>query len=305
MLNGILADDFAFTRNLSRIEDRISAANRQISSGIRVNQASDDPSAITTIIHTQSEIDRITQVQTNLKSASKDAALADTALQTAANLLDQLTTLGSQATGLLQTAATRANIGSQVQQIEQQLVGLANTQFEGKYIFGGDDTATPPYAYNWTATSGVVVNSTAASTIIVRDSNGNAINPKLTAQQIFDLGSSGTPAPGNIFNTVFQLGQALLNNDVPGIQAATVSIKDAVDHLGKVTTTYGNVESWLQKASDYATQQLADLQTTLSSVRDADLPAAITSLTTNEAALDASLSAHATLSAKSLFSYLG
>src|SRR4051812_15793557 len=118
MLSGILSENYNFLNNLSRIENRISTANQQITSGIRVSEASDDPGAVGAILDAQNEIDRITQIQTNLKAANSEATSADTALQAASNLLDQLTSIATQSLALTQTATTRAGLGERVQQIE-------------------------------------------------------------------------------------------------------------------------------------------------------------------------------------------
>ncbi len=68
MLKGIGGQNPIFLTDLSRIQSRIATANKQITSGYRVNQASDDPQSINSIITLQGQIDHLTQTQTNLQS---------------------------------------------------------------------------------------------------------------------------------------------------------------------------------------------------------------------------------------------
>jgi flagellar hook-associated protein 3 len=145
MLAGLSGFNTTFLADLTATENRITQLNKQITSGVRVNQASDDPGAIAAILETQSDIDRATQTQTNLQQASTVAASADGALASASSLLDRLRSLAAQGANSTATAATRTTLSQQVQAIEQQLVSIANTQVEGRYIFGGDDPNAQPY----------------------------------------------------------------------------------------------------------------------------------------------------------------
>jgi flagellar hook-associated protein 3 FlgL len=147
MLAGLSGFNATFLADLNATENRITQLNKQITSGVRVSQASDDPAALASILETQSDIDRTTQTQTNLQQASTVASSADGALASASSLLDQLRSLAAQGANSSATAATRTTLSQQVQAIEQQLVSIANTQVEGRYIFGGDDPNTQPYTF--------------------------------------------------------------------------------------------------------------------------------------------------------------
>jgi flagellar hook-associated protein 3 FlgL len=306
MLSGIDSSNGSFLADLNQIENRISRTNQQITSGVRVHEASDDPSAIASILESQNQIDQVTQVQTNLNLAKNDASTADGALQSASQLLDQLISIATEGATSTQTASGRTTLGQQVQQIEQQLVGIANTTVGGRYIFGGDDPTTQPYTFNWASGEGVVQNNTASNTATIVDAAGNSIVPGMTAQQIFDLqNTNGTPATGNVFQAVYSLGQALLANDQTGVANAVAGIQAAATQVEQATAYYGNTENWIQQASEDAANRLTNLQQQLSSVRDTDIAAAATQLSTDQTALEAALSAHASLNNKSLFSYLG
>ncbi len=307
MLAGLDSFNSTFLSDLGLAETRINKANEQLSSGYRVNQPSDDPGAIDAILGFQSQIDQVTQVQKNLSNATTLANVADSALTSADTMLNQLTSIASQGASSTATAATRSSLGSQVQGIEEQMVGLANTTFSGRYVFGGDATSTQPYTFNWSVPGGVVQNNTSASTISVTNSDGDSMSiPGQTAQQIFDSqNANGSPATGNIFQNVYALGQALQNNDQAGIQAATSSLQASEAQLGQATTISGNTLSWLQQSSDVTTSKLTNLDTQLSGLRDADAAQAATDLSTAQTAEQAAIAAHGTMQIKTLFSYLG
>jgi flagellar hook-associated protein 3 FlgL len=307
MLAGLDAFTSTFLSDLNTSENRITQASQQLSSGYRVNQASDDPGAIEAILGFQSQIDQVTQTQSNLTQATTIANVSDSALASASNMLDQLTSIAAQASSYTATAASRSSLAQQVQGIEQELVTVANTTFGGRYVFGGDNTTTPPYTFNATAPGGVVRNNTSSNTVTITNSDGGTLTfPSQTAQQIFDSQtSSGTPAASNIFQNVYALTQALQNNDQTGVQNAAISIQASVVQLGQATTTSGNSLDWLQQSSDAATSKLTNLQTELAGLRDADVAQAATDLSSAQTAEQAAIAAHGSLQIKSLFSYLG
>ncbi len=306
MLSGIHGQDGTFLSNLNAIESRISKNNQQITSGLRVSQAADDPSAVSAILLFHAQIDSLTQTQKNLTLATSDATAADGALQTAASILDKVSSLGSEGLTLSSTATSRAVLGQQVQQLQEQLVSIANTSVRGSFIFGGDDPGTQPYTFDLTAVNGVVSNSTAGATRVITDGNSATRSASLTAGQIFDdRDATGVPTADNIFAALSSLSTALLSNNTANIQTAISALKLGSNHLQASNAFYGNVQNWIDTAKASAASQLANLQGSMSTLQDTDLPTAITEMTRNQTALQASISAHASLSTKSLFDYLG
>jgi flagellar hook-associated protein 3 FlgL len=300
MLKGIQGQNSSFLTDLSRIQDRIAITNKQITSGYRVNQASDDPQSIMSILKLQGQIDHLTQTQTNLSTAKAQIQMADSALQTTTTIVDQLASIASQGATGTTTSEARAILADQVKQLAGQLAGIANTSANGQYIFGGDDPTVAPYTFNWASgTNGVVSNSTGAATALLDDGLGSTISAGMSAADIFDSGRN------SIFAAAYSLGQALANNDIPGVQTVLASLDSAGKYLSQVSASYGNRENWISQATETASNQLSTLQASLASIRETDLPSAITQMTTDQTALQAAISAHANLSNKTLFDYFG
>ncbi len=72
--------------------------------------------------------------QTNLSRVQAEANAADSALSSAISLVESARTLALQGAGTL--SADRQTLASQVRGIQEQIVSLANTTTEGRYIFG-------------------------------------------------------------------------------------------------------------------------------------------------------------------------
>jgi flagellar hook-associated protein 3 FlgL len=305
VLSGIAASSANFLADLNKTEQRISRDDQQMSSGISVNVASDNPAAVTPLLDHQNEIAQITQTIANLNEQQTVAQTADGALQTASSLVNQLLSMATEGATGTATAVSNANLAQEVQQIQRQLVSLANTSVRGQYIFGGDAPYTQPYAYSGTAPEGVVSGGSPTNTTTLSALDGSSTIPGLTAGQIFDAQlPNGNPDPGNVFLASYQLATALSNNDQTGVQNALTSLQAAASHLSQSATVYGDTENWIQQQITTATARSTTLTDAVSTLRDTDVAAAATDLSQNQAAFDAALSAQADLPTKSLFSYL-
>jgi flagellar hook-associated protein 3 FlgL len=306
MLSGIAASNTNFLNNLNADEARISKDNQEISSGVRVNVASDDPTAVIPLVDDQNQIAGINQTITNLDQQQTVLQTADGALQTASSLLNQLISLGTEGATSTSSAASRASLGEQVQEIQQQLVALANTSVNGQYVFGGDSPYNQPYTYKWSASEGVVSGGSPTNTQTTEGLDGASIVAGQTAGQIFDAKlPGGSPDPGNVFQAVYQLGTALLANDQTGVQTALSSLQTAANHLSEANVQYGESEDWVQEELTEANNRSTSLTGEVSDLRDADVASLATDLSQGQVSLQAALSAEASLPNRSLFSYLG
>ena len=153
MLSNISGPGQQFLSGLATVQAAINQAQQQVSSGLKVSVASDAPDEVSAILQLHANIQTNAQVTENLSNVQGEVSTADQSLSSAATILDQAQTLASQGLGLTENAASRATLGSQVQGLLQQLVGISQTTFEGRFIFSGDSDQTPSYQYDATTQS--------------------------------------------------------------------------------------------------------------------------------------------------------
>ena len=174
----------------------------------------------------RANLQKNSQLTANLGLAKSDAAVADTSLSSATQLMDAALSLAAQGATATTDASGRQAIAGQVEGILEQMVGYANTQSAGRYIFGGDADTSPPDQLDLLQANGVDQLTTAAATRVIQDRAGGSFPASQTAQQIFDnRNPDGSIANDNVFAALNRLCVALLNNDMAGIRAATTSLK--------------------------------------------------------------------------------
>jgi flagellar hook-associated protein 3 FlgL len=119
----------------------------QLSSGMAVQTAADNPVAASQIVQLSQQQTQLTQYSTNLQSAQTRLTLEESSLSTATTNLQSIRDLAVQAGDATLTDANRAQIATQIQTQMQALLGTANTKdSNGEYLFSGYAAQTQPFA---------------------------------------------------------------------------------------------------------------------------------------------------------------
>jgi flagellar hook-associated protein 3 FlgL len=303
MFPNISGANQSYLANLMRTQAQMDQAQTEVSSGFKVQKPSDDPGAVAAILQVQADIGRNQQVQSNLGSAKAELGTADSALQSAVLQVESALSMAAQGATSTATASVRANIAVQVAGVQQALVGISQTQVNGRFIFSGDQDTGPAYQLDSSQANGVKQLITAPATRVIVDSTGTTISVAKTAQEIFD---NGTSAAGNVFAAVNSLLTALRNNDANGIAQAATDLHAADTHLNDQLAFYGAAENRVAAATDLAQKFQTEQQGQLSQLRDADIPTVAIQLNQAQLAEQAALSVEAKVSQnKNLFSYIG
>ncbi len=185
---------------------------QQLSTGKSLNQPSDNPSVIAEDLAIRTDGALGTQTSSNLTNLSNQLTTVDGALGSLTSVLQQVRSLAIQGASDTVTASQRQAIATQVNQLFQESVGLANTQFAGQYVFAGtaNPAGTPVQAVG-TAPNGITFTGNLQSQT-QRLPNGQIIDSSVTFQQAFNFNSpDGSP---DVFQVMKNLQLALTSSTV-------------------------------------------------------------------------------------------
>jgi flagellar hook-associated protein 3 FlgL len=297
----------SFLADISQLQANLNQATQEVSSGYKVSEASDAPDQISTLLQLEANLQSNNQISTNLSNVKAQVDTGESALNSAVQLTQQALSLGAEGANSIDTAAQTQTLATQVQGILSQLVGIANTNVAGTYIFSGDQGTSPSYQLDPTSPTGVdSLIAAPQATQQIQDTSGNTYAISETAQTIFDnRNPDGTVAANNLFSAVNSLQVALANNDTAGINTAVASLQTAYSYLNQQQAFYGGVQDQVAASITTAQSQNVSLTTQIGSIRDADLTQAAVELTAGQTAETAAFSAEAKLPTTSLFNYLG
>lgn len=128
---------------------KMSKTQMQLSSGLKILSPSDDPAASVKILDLQENIDKTKQYQDNIQVTRSRLDIEESSLETAENILIRAKELTVQALNATLTADDRLSIKFEIDQMLQQMVGVANTKnANGEFIFSGDFSTTPAVAWD-------------------------------------------------------------------------------------------------------------------------------------------------------------
>ncbi len=289
-----------FLNSMARLNVRLDRAQRQLSSGKRISVVSDEPDSVQRIIAARNDLGRIDQIQRNLGMVTGDVDTAEGALQSGVSLLERARTLAVLSANGTQTTETRRSLGAEAQSILEHLVGLANTTFQGRYLFGGDTDTVPPYTLDATQPNGVSAYAGSAATRSIEHPSGISLVISHTAQEIFE-----SPTGQNVFAAVNELRRALLANDDPAIQLSVETVAAAHGKLGEALGTFGLLQNQISEATEFTMKRQILDKIELSKLSDADVVAATLELSQVSFEQQTAYSAWAKVPKTSLFDYLG
>jgi flagellar hook-associated protein 3 FlgL len=270
-------------------------ALQQVSTGQKLNSLSDNPSAAASLVHQRMQSGSDTQYLQNITSLTGSLNVADSAISSVVEALTTAQSVGVEGANGTVNAQDRQAMAQQVQGIQQEIMGLANTAYDGQYLFSGTATTTQPYAADASAPSGVTYNGD-NKTNSVEISEGQAMPINLPGSQLF------SSATASVFQSLQDLYAALnTNGDVSG---ATTEVQNALTYVSSQQTFYGNSVDRLNNAQTFLTQEQMQLSETEGSTLDANMATAVTDLTQTETTQQALVMVGAKISQVNLFTYL-
>lgn len=267
--------------------------SKQLSSGVRISSLSDDPLAAgrsstlnTTLAQQDTFLSTTATVQSRMTAS--DSALAAVVTQ-----LTSAVSLAVQGANDTQTTANRQAIAAQLSGIRDTVLTLANSSYNGSYLFAGSGTTTPIAL----AADGTPTYSGDAQVSTVRTLGGGSIATSVPGSAVF----------GDATSPVF----TALNTAIAKLNAGTGTTTDDVallrDSLNVVTTQRSTLDanlSRIQSETSYVTSQQTNTKVEQSTLLTPDNVALATDLSATESQQTALLSTLGKLNKTSLFDYL-
>lgn len=284
------------TLNLNaKTEDAARLAN-MIATGKRISKPQEDPRAWSQAMDLRQGLRELETFQKNLDFAVAWNETTVNSLNSFSKLLDEAIQTGISAINNSEDRATQIRT---IEQISQQALDLANTQYDGRYIFSGTKFSTAPFSENPPAGSGKYSYEGNTEYFEIRTGKNTSQRINLDGQEVFI-----TDAGSNILETLSALKTALEDEDMTEVQNQTMALQTAREHIRGANSLAGLRMSYF----DGQKSALETLQTNskdrLGELEDADTAEAIILMQQNQTALQAALQATAMLDDLNLAKFL-
>jgi flagellar hook-associated protein 3 FlgL len=279
---------------LAQTRQQADTATIELATGSRINSPSDDPAGTAQLIANRDQTSQADTFLRSITSINGRLQTADSTLSSVVTALQRALTLGVQGANGTLSDADRIDVANELSGIQQQLLGLANTSYQGEFIFSGTSTAQPFVADN-SSPSGVTYTGNNGTNSVQAGEN-YSVQTNQPGSQVFT-------APGSdVFQAISDLINALQNNS--DIGSAVTGVRNAFNHITSQRVFYGNALNQLQAQQNFLSSEKVDLATAQNSIAGADVAQTATTLTQSQVAINAELAAMSRISQTSLFDYL-
>ncbi|ULO07949.1 flagellar hook-associated protein FlgL [Paenibacillus sp. 19GGS1-52] len=290
--------------NLNRNARTMNHTQVQLATGRKLNTPSDDPVGITYSLRYRAELSANEQYQDNVDGAVSWLEFNDTVLTQTGSVMQRLRELTVQGANGSNPQTALNSINEEVKQLKEQLVDIGNSQFNGKYIFNGQQYDVKPFDFS-TGINGVLDTSGAALVTtddgLVNYSVGESVQLPInnTGNEVF----GGTDAD-NIFKVIDRISTALTTGDTAGLSSELANIDTRSNKMLTVQANIGAKTNRIQlmqnRLSDLGVN-LTDLQ---SKTEDADYAELVMNSKVQENVYNASLSVGAKIIQTSLVDFI-
>jgi flagellar hook-associated protein 3 FlgL len=281
---------------LNGAQAREQQLSSELSSGVRFSSIGDDPIAAGQNVLLLNQIQRDDTFTQSSSHVTGQLQVADSALGSVVTQLTQAISLATSACNGTMNSSDVQSISAQIEGIRNEVESLANSSYQGQYIFAGGQTTTVPFSTS-TATSPAVTTYGGDDHInYLSTPNGQKIRLNIPGDQIF-LGST------SVFGVLNSLVANFSSRTVNTAQATTdtQALTAALNYVSQQRVTIDNSVTQLTAASQAITTEKIQLTASQIDLMQADLATVATQLSLSKTQETALESVIAQLGSGSLF----
>lgn len=286
---------------LQRSQDRVAQNSLRVSSGNRITSPGDDPAGAAAVLDLSTSIRANDQFQKQADSAAYFLKSAEGVVSSSIDFIGRLQELAQQGLDSTVTAAGRTAIAPEVDGIRTNLLALANTQVQGKYLFSGTQTQTQPFSG---PSAGPITYAGDTGSINLDVSVGTTVTTNIPGSSLF-FGTGGQGSATDLFKTVTDLRDGLTTNNTALIQSAATNLQGILSDFTQAQTDLGGRQAGLTSLQSVLSGFNLNLQSQQNNIQDTNYPQALTQITNDTTVQSATMSTMAKTSQQSLFNYLG
>ena len=242
----------------------------------QVNRPSDDPLKVSKILDLKNEIKQNQQYKRTISDSIDFTNVQDSALDSMTLSLQRIYTLTLQAANGSNSTADRQAIKVEIMSEVETMVDSLNTNFGGRYIFGGQASSDKPFSVN-KENGGfeLVFNKPdgAPNGNVSREiSRGVMVELQTDGAMLFNAFTDGEGNVQNLNDLFSDLFQALDSDDTEALGGRLLTGLDkAINNTVNQRTNIGAIQNRLIAARNRNEAEFLNLETIRSTTEDIDL----------------------------------
>ncbi|MBC8549610.1 MAG: flagellar hook-associated protein FlgL [Candidatus Brocadiales bacterium] len=290
-ISSTLANVQKSTSNMSRLQE-------QISTGKKVNRASDDPAGARKILSLRSEDLRLDQYAANIQTATQSLDFNAAALSNTSDILQRITELTMQGVSGATDQSGRTIIANEINQLLETIMQSANAQRLGRYTFAGTETTTEPFVATRNSSGNISSVSYKGNRETIQYNVGPNTNTtvNLTGDEVF--------MKTRLFDTIVKIRENLLDGAITFATNELTNLDNASQNILNSIAKAGGISSTLELTGNRIDDTKLSLQEVLASAESADIAELVLKLTEQQSIFEASLSSGSYIFKTSILNYI-
>jgi len=289
--------------SLDQAQSSVQQLTAELSSGVRITALSQNPVSSGQNVLLLNQIQQDDSFTQSASLVTGQLQVADSALGSVVSELTSAISMATAANNGTMNPSNVKSIGNQISGILNEVTSLANSNYQGQYIFAGAQTSTAPFTTS-TVTSPAVTSYNGDQNVnYLVTPNGQRIQLNVPGSQIF-LGAGSS----SVFGALNALVADYSSGTVDTAQAVsdTQALGAALNYVSQQRVTIDNSMTQLTAASGAVTNQQMQLTAAQTDLMQADIPTVSTQLSLAETQQTALMDVIAQLNSasNSLFSKL-
>lgn len=292
-----------FLGNLSNNLGNMSKYQNQLSSGKEVFRPSDNPMLISKIMALRNNVMQNAQYKLNISDSIGWIETQDTTLNNLTGALQRMRELVVYGANGSLSSTDRSAIKDEMAMQIRELNDILNTNFDGRYIFGGQDTMEMPFSVD---EDNLLKYESAEGKNIFREiSQGVLVNLITDGSRIVKLNDSSSTQNHDLGILLKNIVNATADSDTNALSGELLKDIDLhIDNILGVRSSIGAMYNRLHAAKSRNEGENINLRMLLSEREDIDLAEKYMEYTVMSTVYQASLSAGAKILQPSLLDYL-
>lgn len=285
-----------YLRNLSVNLKQMQKYQNQLSSGKEVSRPSDNPMLISKIMDLSNNIMLNEQYNTNIKDTIGWVETQDTALGGVTQTLHRLKDLVIYGANGALADTDRAAVKDEIIMLADALKDILNTNFDGRYVFGGQKTMDPPFSID--------------SGVLTYDGDSNSLTREISQGVEVVIETDGSKITtsddgGDLGGLIQEIVDALDKSDTEKLSGDLLSKVDKhLDNVLRVRSSVGAMYNRLEAAQSRNEAENLNLNSLLSEKEDIDIAEKYMEYMVMATIYQASLSVGAKILQPSLLDYI-
>jgi flagellar hook-associated protein 3 FlgL len=286
-------------QNLTNLTAELSRANQVVASQRRILHLSDDPVGLTQVLNMKSSLSNIEQMERNIGLGKSWLTASESAQTQIQNLISDTKALCVQMSSGNVGSSERISAAEIVQNNLKEVVSLANTQVNGRYIFAGSNSETSAFTID--SNNDVIYNGD-HTPFAIKVGKDASVEIGFDGEAVFQPSGSGTG--DDMFAVMKNLITSLQGNDISGIQTAMTDLDACFKNTSGQIADVGSKMIRMETKETVLSDIDISTRERLSSIEEPEITEAIMDLKAKEVAYQAALAATSKVLQLSIVNYI-